>query len=559
MAAIATDEPTLWVGSEVKKGLDLLLNADEVIGHNLLGYDVPLLELLYGCKFTNKIYDTLVVSHLIFTELFDQDARQRKIPKALWGKHSLKAWGYRLDCYKGDYDGGWDTYTPEMGKYCKQDTVVSKKLYEYLMSLNYSVRAIDIEHEFKKIIHQQEQNGILFDTAKAKELQTEVAADVQEFKKKLLPLMSDVVKRTPFVPKRDNRTLGYKKGVEVIKVKRTPPNPGSRVQVIKHFEAKGWRPKVFTKKGNPSIGAEILRDMDFEEAELFADYFDRIKVLGYLSEGKESWLKHVKNGRIHGAVNTNGAVTGRCTHAKPNLAQVPSVRGYKGKECRELFHAGNGWMIGADASGLELRMLGHYMAKYDGGSYAKEVITGDIHTTHQQAGELPTRDHAKTFIYAFLYGAGDEKLGSIITGTKNADKNKKAGRELRRRFVTRVDGLADLIRDVKRGANRGYLRGLDGRKLLVRSDHKALNTLLQGAGAVIMKQANINFWKINLLDCYQVLNIHDEWEVVTLQEQFCEQIGKNMVDAIVQAGEDFDLRIALDGEYKIGKNWREVH
>jgi len=355
--------------------------------------------------------------------------------------------------------------------------------------------------------------------------------------------------------------LGRKAGRAYTALSIVQFNPGSRQQIVSFFKRKyGWQPTVFTNKGYPSLADEILRELPFEESERFANYFERSKIYGYLTKGKESWLKHVKHGRIYGSVNTNGAVTGRCTHSNPNLSQVPSVRKYMGKECRSLFHAGRGWMIGADASGLELRMLAHYLYKYDRGKYAKEILTGDIHTANQRAAGLETRDTAKTFIYAYLYGAGDAKLGSIVTGHKKEDENKRVGARLRERFLTKVDGLRELVYDVKNAAgSREYLIGLDGRHLHIRQQYRALNTLLQGAGAVVMKQANVYFWENNPWDCQQVLSVHDEFEMVTNQEDYCVLIGERMVNSIIHAGTEYGLNIRLDGEYKIGKNWAEVH
>ena len=273
-------------------------------------------------------------------------------------------------------------------------------------------------------------------------------------------------------------------------------------------------------------------------------------------------MKMVKSdGRIYGSVITNGAVTGRMTHNSPNVAQVPAVGVPYGKECRTLFRVPEGRaLVGADASGLELRCLAHYMARYDGGAYMKEILEGDIHTANQKAAGLPTRDNAKTFIYAFLYGAGDEKIGSIVGGTR------QDGKKLKNRFLKRTPAIAKLKAQVEHVAKtRKYLIGLDGRKLRVRAVYASLNLLLQSAGAILMKQALVilddKLQKEGLtpgIDYEFVANIHDEWQI-ECDQKYAEFIGKTAVEAIAEAGVFFNFRCPLDGEYKIGKTWAETH
>jgi DNA polymerase I-like protein with 3'-5' exonuclease and polymerase domains len=300
--------------------------------------------------------------------------------------------------------------------------------------------------------------------------------------------------------------------------------------------------------------------MPYPEAKPLCEYLMIQKRLGQLAEGKEAWVKLEKNGRIHGRVNTNGAVTGRCTHSNPNMAQVPAVRAPYGKECRELFKVAPGYkMVGADASGLELRCLAHFMGKWDNGAYAKELLEGDIHTANQKAAGLETRDQAKTFIYAFLYGAGDGKIGTIV------GKGQEEGARLRANFLKKTPALKYLKEAVEVASKRGYLLGLDGRKLWIRSEHAALNTLLQSAGALVMKQAcvfldttiSLAGWEWGK-DYSFVLNVHDEWQI-EVREPLAKWIGETAVEAIREAGKHFNFRCPLDGEYKIGNNWCETH
>jgi len=275
-------------------------------------------------------------------------------------------------------------------------------------------------------------------------------------------------------------------------------------------------------------------------------------------EGKNSWLNMVRDGRIHGEIITNGAVTGRATHRNPNVAQTPAVKVPYGKECRSLFSADRGdVLVGVDVSGLELRMLAHFMSKWDDGAYGREVIDGDVHTANQLAAGLETRDQAKTFIYAFLYGAGAAKIGSIV------GKGAKDGQLLKQRFLEKTPALNQLIRAVQAAANRGYLVGLDGRHLRIRSAHAALNTLLQSAGALVCKQ-----WMVEvdmmltqqqlLAKVHQVAWIHDECQF-SCDPDIADQFGKLAIDCIRKAGDAFNIKVPLTGEYKIGSSWADTH
>jgi DNA polymerase I-like protein with 3'-5' exonuclease and polymerase domains len=293
-----------------------------------------------------------------------------------------------------------------------------------------------------------------------------------------------------------------------------------------------------------------MRLEGFPEAELIADFLTVQKRLAMA----QSWLDFVQeDGRVHGRVNSNGAVTGRMTHYEPNMAQVTAGSKIYGKEMRECWTSREGYkIVGCDASGLELRMLAHYMADDE---YTQEVLDGDVHTANQQAAGLPTRDAAKTFIYAFLYGAGDAKIGSIVGGTKSTGKRLKA------KFLANTPALRTLRGRVEQAAKRGWLKGLDGRRIYVRSSHAALNTLLQGAGAVVMKKALVfldEAAKEHGLDYKFVGNIHDEMQAEVL-EAHTDFFGELAVQAIEKAGEHFNLRCPTTGEYKVGDNWSETH
>lgn len=563
----------------VRQAVERLMKAKRVVGHNIAGFDIPAIAKVFPGFKVQAYFDTLLMSTLVYPDLKDRDFKARKkqganpvLPGKLIGRHALEAWGYRLGRWKGDYAAQmaargldpWAQWSQEMDDYCDQDVAVTQALFALLMTKGLPTEAIELEQAVAPILSRQQRYGYLFDREKARELEcilvsrrTALEAELR----KVIPPWK-VVKRK-FVPKRDDKRRGYVKGVEVTTYKDVVFNPASRQHIADRLSSMyGWVPQEFTEKGQPKIDEDVLGALKFPIIPLLLEHFIVNKRLGQLAEGDEAWLKAIKkDGRIHGSVNQNAAVTGRMTHSKPNIAQVPKCGVPYGKECRSLFCVPTGKLqVGADASGLELRCLAHFMAKHDGGEYAKVILEGDIHTVNQTAAGLPTRDNAKTFIYAFLYGAGDAKLGSIV------GKGRQAGAKLRAKFLAGLPALEKLVRGVKkRAAEKGYLIGLDGRKLHIRSDHAALNTLLQSAGALVMKKALV------ILDAdlqaaglvpgvhYEFLaNVHDEWQI-EVDEDKAEFVGKTAQAAIRKAGDYFGFRCPLDGEFKIGRNWAETH
>lgn len=552
----------------INVGLTLLYQAEMVIGHNILCFDLPAITKVYpDWRYQGEVYDTLTMSRVIYANMISVDFKFKfkGMPMSMYGRHSLASWGYRLGDWKGDYSGGWDKWSKDMQDYCEQDVRVNTKIYKKLLEKNYDPRCTELEHEFQKYIISQEYHGVPFDVEKAEAMANEIGPAKEALKNKIRETIPFLVKEEEFIPKRDNKTMGYKKGVPFIKRKEIPFNPGSRTQIVKLLKSKyGWNPTDFTDKGNPTVKREVLEKLtDWEEVPYLIDYLDMHKLSGQLYSGQYAWLKLQKEGRIHGGVITNGAVTGRCTHNRPNLAQVPSLRSYKGEECRSLFYAPKGYkMVGADASGLELRMLAHYLTPFDGGRYGRIIIEEDVHTANQQAAGLESRDDAKTFIYAYLYGAGDAKLGSIVEPKSSESRQRTIGADLRRKFLTKTEGLGKLVARVNNAyKTRRHLIGLDGRLLHPRSAHKALNTLLQGGGAVVMKQATVlaaQELRADGLIWQPALHIHDEIQILT-KEDNAEMAGQILVDGIVKAGTTLNLQCPLDGEYKIGDSWAETH
>lgn len=572
----------LFGPDRIEEGLDALGKADKLIGHNIINYDLPVLKNLFNFK-KRRVIDTLVLSRVIETNLYDRDALDQKIPKNMFGSQSLAAWGHRLGNHKQEIETDWSEYTEEMGKYCLQDVAVTKELFNYLMSKEFPKSCLLLEHQFAHIMQSQMERGFSFDSDKANELVAKLQSERIRVTKKLQELFPPEIEKT-------NTVKGWKievNGEEVVKktkgaikewlkenklkqnlandavkivggVKETPFNPSSRVQIEKRFVEKyNWKPKVLTPNGRAKIDEAVLRGLSFEEAPVLMEYLLIQKRLSQIAEGNEAWTKLEKEGRIYGRINSNGALSGRCTHSKPNIAQVPANNSAFGGECRELFKASKGYvLVGCDASGLELRCLAHYLYRFDGGLYAKEVVSGDIHTLNQKAAGLPNRDEAKRFIYAYLYGAGDELIGKIVGG------GIKEGKKIKKEFLAKTPALKKLKTQIDLAVDAGRpLIGLDGRKLNIRSKHSALNLLLQSAGAVIMKKATVNLNELlhqQKVQAYNVAHIHDEIQLETLPEEG-ERVGTLAVQAIQNVTRDYNLKCPLDGEYKIGNNWKETH
>jgi len=526
---IDNGEVKVWKNQDgLQKYLD---SCTSIIMHNGINFDGPVLKKNWKIIMRKtQVCDTLVISRLF-------------CPSIEFG-HSLEAWGNRLGFPKiefKDFDGG---LTEEMVSYCIQDTLVTQKLYEYLtkeMSHDYSQESIKLEHEVAFIIAEQERSGFRFDEVKALQL-------LSVLKTKLDTICVEMQRIFP--PKvtsgRTHKTHGRPLSDIVEDF-----NPGSRKQIAERLIEKGWKPKKHTEKGSVIVDETTLEGLDFPEAKAIAEYLMLQKRIAQV----ESWVDAIQtDGRVHGQVITNGAVTGRMTHHSPNMAQVPNSGSPYGPDCRELWIVEKGYkLVGIDASGLELRMLAHYM-KDD--AYTTEVVSGDIHTANQKAAGLETRNQAKTFIYAFLYGAGAAKIGSIVGGSS------KEGQALITRFLRNTPRLRALREKVSRiYVQKAWLPGLDGRKLLVRSEHSALNTLLQGAGAIAMKQALVIFNKRlrqSKMDYKFVANVHDEWQL-EVEEHRADEAGKMGVQAITDAGVVLNMRCPLGGEYRVGNNWKDTH
>ncbi len=564
IAAVDPDsgETKTFGPTEIVNGLAFLTTAEKLIGHNIIGYDLPAIKKIHNIDLTEgrSVVDTLVLSRLF------NPTRE--------GGHSLESWGYRIGLQKIDHTE-FGEYTPEMLNYCRNDAVLNAKMFNQLKaeSRGFSRQSVTIEHDTLKIIAEQRDHGFLLDIRAATLLEAELTDRLKEVEREVQKTFRPKQLKTILLPHFTKTGALSKMGIiqgsekksrltqeeyedlatkrKAVRIEEVPFNLGSRKQIGEYLIDFGWKPKKFTPTGQPIVDESTLSKItDIPEAKLIAEYLLLQKRIAQVS----SWLKAAdEDERVRGFVNPNGTITGRMTHNSPNMAQVPSVSAPYGKECRACWTVSEGYkLVGIDASGLELRMLAHYMKDED---FKNEILHGDIHSTNQRLAGLESRNQAKTFIYALLYGAGDEKLGSVVGG------NKRDGSQLRKRFFDNLPAFKHLKDTVGRAASKGFLKGLDGRKLYVRSEHAALNTLLQSAGAIVMKHAMINLHrdiKLNTLDAHFVCNVHDEWQIEALEKQ-SDFVGQLGVDAIRKTGEELELFCELDGEYKIGDNWSDTH
>ena len=541
--------------NKLEEGYQFLTTADRLIGHNIIGFDIPMVHKFSDVDLSDKeVIDTLVLSRL-FNPTRD-------------GGHALESWGYKLGYPKIEFND-YQNYSTEMLDYCVRDVQLNTLVLSELRkeSKGFSKESIDLEQDVAKIIKGQELNGFKFDMHSAQILLAELRERMQKIEDEVhttfKPKWVDTKQVTPYIKKDGNlskrgltddeyqRCLDTEDYSPFMRQTLQEFNLGSRKQIGEYLIDFGWKPERFTPTGQPIVDEKTLSEIThIHEAKLIADFLLLQKRIAQV----DSWVEAVQeDGRVHGFVIPNGTITGRMTHRKPNMAQVPSVSSPYGKECRACWTVDEGnVLLGVDASGLEIRMLAHYMDDKD---FIKEILDGDIHTANQRAAKLESRNQAKTFIYALMYGAGDEKLGKVVGG------NTSDGKRAREHFFDNKPSFKSLRDRVQRAANKKYLKGLDGRKLYIRNNHAALNTLLQGAGSIVMKKGLsilANRLELSMTPFKFVANIHDEWQI-EVAECRANKVGTLAVQSIIDAGNHFNLRCPLDGEFKIGRDWSETH
>lgn len=570
----------------ITEGLDVLANVQRVFFHNGIKFDYRALRRVYP-KWDmdrEKITDTLVGARLVFIDQKKRDyalAKEGLLPGHLIGRHSLEAWGYRLRRKKGDFQGPWDVWCAEMQRYCERDTLVTRSLVRLMVKRGIHKPSMKQEMRLAWYLAEQERNGVPFNMEGARALQGRLADEREISGEKLRRFFGTWIEEgKKFTPKRDNKRYGYKAGVECTKLVYKEFNPASRPMIANRLtKVYGWKPKKFTDNGQAEISADTLKGLTFPEAPTLLRYLRLTKMLGTVAEGQHSWITNAveRNGRwqIHHAVNQSGAITHRAAHSHPNLGQVPKVGKPWGEECRALFYAPPGWtMVGADASGLELRCLGHHMTPWDDGVYGAWAVEGAVHAKVQallgitDRSDIKGYDITKTFEYAHLYGAGNAKLGRIVRPGLGAERSTKWGKMYRDRYEGRMPALKFLLAKVqKEHAELGYVTAIDGRKIYTRSEHSALNSQLQGDGAIVVKYWMIEAARQMEIECgpqgwdnnwVSVLWVHDEEQWI-VRDPFVDQAKDILVRTMPTTGLELGFRLPLAAEAKSGRNWAETH
>ena len=520
--SLSSDKEKVWIGDECQQFAGWSRQIDEFIMHNGISFDAPILNRLTGSSIRlSQVRDTLIESQLY------NPIRE--------GGHSLEAWGDRLNFPKGECND-FRTFNEDMLQYCIRDTKLTRKLAHKLSAEGkmFSSRSYELERKVRAIVDQQEKNGFAFNIKEA----IMFLSKLEDEQHKLEQQAEEMFEPTEVVLK--------------TKTKYIPFNIASRKQIAERLIEKGWKPTHKTEKGNIIVSEEILSKLKMPEAQMFSRYFLLQKRTGLL----KSWIQECQEDeRVRGRVLTLRTITGRMAHHSPNMAQVPATYSPYGEECRELWTVSNPdthTLVGTDASGLELRCLAHYM---DDPKFTKEVLTGDVHTANMKAAGLTNRDQAKTFIYAFLYGAGPFKIGKVVGG------NARVGQQLTSKFLSNMPKLKTLRDNVTEAAETGTIKALDGRRLHIRSPHASLNTLLQGAGAIVCKQ-----WLVYMderirksgVDVKLVASVHDEYQFEVAKKDV-ERFGQITKDAMIETTSTLGMRCPLDCEYKAGTTWKETH
>jgi len=570
--------PDAQADDSLAHGVERLLAADLRSGHNIgdgvYGYDERVLREffpdLWGARNPNaEVLDTLVGAEVVwpfeYVKGLDASRAKRKLtemPKDLIGRHSLEAWGWRLGNRKAGYEGDFQTFDADMLKYCIQDVSAGRtlflKLEDRIKRGRFSLQAWRLEQAFKGEIELQQKHGVAFDMPAAEALTAKLQARRAELRDelaKVFPPFEDAY----VTPKR-----------QIAKVKVIPFNPGSRHHIARALQERGWKPSKrggYTESGDVKVDETVLEGLrKYDGVPTLIEHFIVDKRLGQLAEPKKKdavpWMKMARgDGRIHGKVRHNAAITNRCTHSSPNMTAVPKPSSPYGPECRALFVAPPGYaLVGGDLKGIQLRGLAHFLFPYDKGAFIEEVLNGDPHEKNRALMQLPPgkkgRDDAKTTIYAVFFGAQGGKVASILgcnyrRGVEVLDLL-MSGRPALAAFKNKVGNLH---------LTRGSLRGPDGRHAFTRSAHSAIATALQLFEAVVMKQTVVLMharFRAEGLAVRQVLSVHDE-VILEARLDHAERVATIFRESVREAGRILESRCPLEGDVKIGRNWFEIH
>jgi DNA polymerase-1 len=533
-----------------------LRNVSLLVAHNGISFDLPALARLWDIHFDPKVvFDTLVASQLLdFTRE---------------GGHSLEAWGNTLGHPKVGADiTDWSKLTHLMVARCKADVEINHMLYAFLweqLKTKHKDKFADafaLESDIARICYGMHRDGFGFDIGSAHALYNELDKRIGEI---------DVELTKAFPPKVKTTVLKTK-----IKEELIPFNPSSPKQIVERLEP-FWKPKDKTEKGQPKINETNLATLKEDAPDACKELVERLLLVGRLRALKQ-WIDAYDEttGRVHAEFRGIGTWTGRMGHRNPNLANIAAPKSIKykaedlaslattlGSRMRRLWKAseGDSWLVGTDAEGIQLRIFGHYINDQ---KFIEALISGnkdegtDPHSLNSAILECD-RDTAKTFIYAFLLGAGDKKIGEIlgVSARRGADRKKA--------FIEAYPGLAKLKGEqIPKDAARGFFESFDGREVKCNSEHLMMAGYLQTGEACIMKWANVE-WRRRLSNevafrWRQVNFVHDEWqtEVQGTREQ-AEYVGRVQAEAIRAAGEAFALNCPMAGAFRVGQNWMDTH
>lgn len=569
----------------LQEGLERLSRAKRLIGHNNVGYDYPAIEKLYpGYVRFEQQWDNMAVAALLNPS-----------------RHSLAlaSFGKEFGFPKGDFHD-FSAYSEEMRVYMVRDVALTARVYNdlqaqlkhaYIDGVDYR-KSIELEHKVQLCLSLQNRHGFKFDVKAAEMLSAQLSGRVSRLERQLLAVFGPAIRpknaswcyttrtwKSPeiFKPKVNNQPSGYTKNAELVKARVEIFNPGSREQVAMRLNhLYGWKPSEYTDDGRPKVDESVLTELEYPEAKVLVEYYKTAKQLAQLSDGKTAWLKLHEGGRMHGYIRSCGTRTHRMSHSRPNMANCD-----KAPRMRQLWVPDSGHvLVGVDANALELVMLSCYLYPWDKGAYARAVLSGkkedgnDAHSLNMRAAGLLSRSASKLYFYAMLYGAGNEKLGSVYVQDHAANGGKlhpkssyrAIGKQSRQSIEGGVTGLGELIQAVgEKARTRGYILLPDGRRALS-SQRTALNTLLQGAGSVLMKKALVIFYHdlmseaklVHGVDYALVANVHDEQQI-TAKPEYAKTVGEAFAKAITLAGEALGLPVPFSGDYHIGHSWAETH
>lgn len=552
--------PTLYYGEAVVDALTLLASADYLVAHNGVGYDVPAINKLYPDIRLPQCIDTFLVT---------------KLYNPFLQSYSLSNLGKILKEFKGDYDGGWEFYNTEMGEYCQQDVVVTTKLFNMIIKrIDISLPYVVLEHEVKRIQCKGERRAVGFDYDNAMRLLMKIDLEMEALKNNTEPQLGHVFLNyeQEYKLKKDGTPSAnalkwiatQEIGGDFCKVEYVKVTLDTKKILVDTLLKFGWEPTMRTEKGYPQIAVKgtvcsnLLALGNYSTVGLYFVLKHRKGLIEGLFK-----LVRKKDGRIESQADTLGAVTHRYTHR--GIANFPAVRSLYGEAIRSLFgvfEPGRSF-IGSDLAGLELRMLAHFMNDEE---YTDEVLNGDIHTKNQNAAGLPTRDAAKTFIYGFLYGAGNAKIGELING------GSEEGADIKDKFLSSLPTLKKLIDTKQKEAEKGHVVSLDGRPIKITKSlgyngvegydtRKALNSLLQSSGAIFAKHwlyFTNQYFEDHGLDAVVVISYHDELQIDCADSDI-EGVKKALRYGVEMADKVLETNCPNDIEIKVGKTWKDTH